>query len=77
MNGNKNPWSLPHITKWAGPNAAVCSAEDRLREVRKMDLATLRAVDGWRDNQRTVQRAIEVRMRKLIREMNRRQGVAI
>jgi hypothetical protein len=61
----KNPWSLPHITAWAGPDAAVCDAHDRLSEIKSMTEATLRLVNGWPDNQKSVQRAIEVRLRKL------------
>lgn len=58
--GKISPWQVK-----TAPSSAWISAEDRMRAVRRMDMAELRAALAWPGTQKTVRLAIERRLRKL------------
>lgn len=53
---------------WRTKDGAWCTADDQLRVVKTMTEAQLRAAQAWPGNMKTVQSAIERRLRKIEKE---------
>jgi hypothetical protein len=61
----ENPWLVADLQEVC-PGCQTCVVEDRVQMIKEStDIAWLRHVLAWRDNQITVRQAAERRLRKL------------
>lgn len=61
-----NPWSQPAPKGWGISHVTTCEAQSRLAKIKEStDIAWLRQVLAWADNQLAVRLAAERRLRKL------------
>jgi hypothetical protein len=60
----RNPWLVPEY----GKGVQTYSAEERLSKLKKMSAAQLRAAIAWPETQKTVRKAADARLRRLLKK---------